>query len=164
MYVILGCAGNVFRRSDQSLDNSSTDVDKTTMNDLKDIIVSDGRRDFMKSRNSFKRDTVDKWNCCLSEVVTKSLFLGVVRIDEGERKDAGTITLDLLLKGGTLNETNLGSWDLEEGYENHRNYEFGDRKPSSASIRFFLQYVAENPILRTHQFSWISSKKPPTQS
>ena len=144
---ILGRVGNVFRRSDRSLDENSTDMDTTTMNGLKDIIISDGGKNFMNSCHSFKKDAVDKWNCGLSEVVTKSLFLGVVGIDEGEKKGAGTITLELLLKGGTLNETDSGSWDLEEGYENHRNYIFGDRKTIECISSFFSTARGREPNL-----------------
>ena len=144
---ILGRVGNVFRRSDRSLDENSTDMDTTTMNGLKDIIISDGGKNFMNVCHSFKKDAVDKWNCGLSEVVTKSLFLGVVGIDEGEKKGAGTITLELLLKGGTLNETDSGSWDLEESYENHRNYIFGDRKTIECISSFFSTARGREPNL-----------------
>ena len=134
------------------------------MNGMKEILVFVGGCNFMKSCNSFKKDAVDKWNCGLSEVVTKSLFLSVVGIDEGERKGAGTITLDLLLKGGTLKESNMGSWDLEEGYDKHRNYIFGNRKTIECINLFFLRHVKENQISRSHLSSWISSKKSRTQS
>jgi len=50
----------------------------------------------------------------------------------------------LLLKGGTLKETTDGSWDLEDGFEAHRNMVFGDRKTIERINSFFLLPEEEN--------------------
>ena len=114
MCYMLGRVGHVFTRSDESLEGSANGFNVAQMKSIKAIFTSEEGKILLAQSNSFKKDAVDKWNSGLSEKVTKSLFLGVVGIDEGERKGAGTVTLDLLLKGGTLKETTDGSWDLED--------------------------------------------------
>ena len=49
-------------------------------------------------------------------------------VDEGTKTGSGTAVLDLLLKGGTMNEDEPGKWSKAPGYEKDRNYVFGDRK------------------------------------
>merc|ERR1711983_654494 len=53
--------------------------------------------------------------------------MGFIGIDEGSKQGAGTVMLDLLLKGGTMSEED-GKWIAADDAAHHRNYVFGDRK------------------------------------
>ena len=56
---------------------------------------------------------VAKWNDGHSEDIMKSLFLRLVGVDEGSKKGSGRVMLDLLLKGGLMNEEGGGNkWTL----------------------------------------------------
>jgi len=62
------------------------------------------------------------------KMVTKSLFMGFVGIDEGNKAGDGTVGLECLSKGGTLNEVQPGKWEAVDNHKEHRNYIYGDRK------------------------------------
>ena len=54
--------------------------------------------------------------------------MGFVGLKEDTKDGVGTVSLDLLLKGGTIEEREFGIWSLAANYLRHRNYIFGDRK------------------------------------
>ena len=141
MRYLLGRVGHVFTRSDESLEGSANGFNAAQMKSIKAIFTSEEGKILLSQSNSFKKDAVDKWNSGLSEKMTKSFLLGVVGIDEDERKGVGAVTPDLLLKGGTLKETTDGSWDLEDNYETHHNMVFGDRKTIEC-INYFSFYCS----------------------
>ena len=68
---------------------------------LREYVVADGSREFLKANHNFQEDARDKWNPNANNI-TRSLFMGFVGIDEGNKKGAGTVMLDLLLKVGTI--------------------------------------------------------------
>ena len=77
-----------------------------------------------------------KWNDRHSEDITKSLFLGFVGVDKGDKKGSGVVMLDLLSKGDSMNEESGSKWTLAANILQHRNYVYGDRNLSRNSMRF----------------------------
>ena len=62
---------------------------------------------FFSNVRAFQDEAVKKWNPN-AEVSTESVFLGFVSADKANQQDAGLVLLDLLLKGGIVNEENIG--------------------------------------------------------
>ena len=65
----------------------------------------------MKHVNKFEELTVNRWNPKRKEA-TKSIYLGLVCIDELASKECGAITLDLLLRAGILVKGEDSGWVL----------------------------------------------------
>ena len=78
---------------------------------------------------------VKKWNKDIDEV-TKSLFMGLIGIDESESKNCGAILLDFLLKIGLIVLQNDGSWALAQDWKDFRPMIFGDAKTTEKMSKF----------------------------
>ncbi len=65
---------------------------------------------------NFGESAVNKYQPFNNEV-TQSLFMGFNGIDKGIKQEAGTVVLDLLLKGGTMLEDEDHRWTMDDGAE-----------------------------------------------
>ncbi len=75
------------------------------------------------------------WNPKIDEP-SLSIYFGLLGIDEAASKECGSITLDLLLRYGILEETKEGGWTLADNWENRRVYLFGDAKTIKNMSKF----------------------------
>ena len=77
--------------------------------ELKNHFTNNKYKAFFHANRNFQKDAVKKWNPHTDQL-TRSLFMGFVGLDEGKRKGAGTVVLDLLIKDGTMREVDFGKW------------------------------------------------------
>lgn len=117
----------VFTRSEKIFDQCPSTMNKESLLKLREYCTSEDARSFYMENYRFQDEAVKKWNS-YTEEPTGSLYLGFVGIDEGTQQGAGTICLDLVLKGTTMDEVEPGKWKAADGHEDHRNIFNGDRK------------------------------------
>ena len=104
---------------------------------------------FLKAKQ-FVRDVVQKWNLTIDDA-TKSMYLGLLGIDEAASKECGAILLDLLLRAGVIIQTSTGEWQLATNWEERNVYVAGDAKTIENVAKFVremqerrLSYSAAN--------------------
>jgi hypothetical protein len=83
----------------------------------------------------FQVRTVRQWNPKINDP-SLSIYLGLLGIDEAASKECGSITLDLLLRSGILEETEDGGWTLVNDWDTRRVYLFGDAKTIENMSKF----------------------------
>ena len=79
------------------------------------LSIDEGKKLFNKAKKNQKLSVL-KWNPHIDEP-TKSIYLGLVGIDESAAKECGAILLDLLLRCGVLVQTTNGEWILADNWE-----------------------------------------------
>ena len=84
---------------------------------------------------AYQERTVRSWNPEVDEP-TKTIYLGLLGVDESASKECGAIALDLLLRSGVLVENDDSSWDLADDYETRRIYLYGDAKTLENMVKF----------------------------
>ena len=92
-------------------------------------------KELIEGVKHFQVGTVRRWNPRIDEP-SLFIYLGLLGIDEAASKECGSITLDLLLRSGILEQTEDGSWTLAEDWETRRVYLFGDAKTIENMSKF----------------------------
>lgn len=72
---------------------------------------------------------MQSWNPNTEEP-TKSVYLGLLAIDEAASKEYGAITLDLLLCAGVLLQDDDGAWELADNYSERVVYLYVEIQPN----------------------------------
>ena len=116
-------------------DQCPASMDRDKMMKFSERFKSKEADSLMENLKHFQVRTVRRWNPKIDEP-SLSIYLGLLGIDEAASKECGSITLDLLLRSGILEETEEGSWSLADDWENRRVYLFGDAKTIENMSKF----------------------------
>jgi hypothetical protein len=92
---------------DTYFDQCSSTFDRTKLPTFRDTMDTKLAGNLCRATESFQTNTVCKWKTNADEP-TKSVFIGLVGINESASKECDAITLDLLLRAGVLVEQDDG--------------------------------------------------------
>jgi hypothetical protein len=136
--------GYVFRHKDGCYKHQPDFFDNDLLYMMNDICSKRRAKDLFDSCYEFKKKSVRAWNVAAG-LVTKSLLLGVVGIDEGNAEGAMACVLDLLLKYNVLQEESDGSWSRVPSRVNREMMCFGDRT-TNENIAAFILSLQDRPM------------------
>ena len=111
------CAsGNVDEKSVDPFERCLSEFEHTLLQQFSELCATNEGEKMFSKAIFFQKLSVLKWNPHIDEP-TKSIYLGLVGIDESAAKECGAILLDLLLRCGVLVQTTNGEWILADNWE-----------------------------------------------
>ena len=141
-------------------DQCPESFDKLKLKQFGKRLESKSAEALLNNLKKFQVNTVRRWNPRIDEP-SLSIYLGLLGIDEAASKECGSLTLDLLLRSGVLEQIEDGSWKLADDWEKRRVYLFGDAK-TIENMTKFVRDMQDRKISYTQEFE-VNGDVPPLE-